>query len=377
MKSKKVQFGLILIIGFLLLSTTTGYTLPFLVHTDQQMRDAFDRSKVDYPFRQGMVIMDEAYYQHLPRGQQCIKDVWIESDSLKIWLFYGGGCKVHEFALIGPSMFDESLPRQMTFFLAHDANNDHCKALIQEVISLDISMLKEKFRAQYHTRSGTITLQIEGWNQSLFYRFGYYQGISYPRNGSFLKGSIRIGVHIPYNVCWGETKLFIDNVFVNNATLTTNTLPNPFDPHGESEIYLFHDVDTMTFSEGMHEITIRGKHNEFIDSIQVSFYNESKVWHNGTIRNESRMRVPTFSNGSADYANATFECYWVIDTGMLEPIEWGGPILVYPINLPDEYKIDGLKIRYTMKIVTGYIPPIGEYAIELLSIDDFKRIAPQ
>ena len=62
----------------------------------------------------------------------------IEGDSLLLSVRYGGGCSEHVFDLeAGPML--KSLPPKQIISIAHDANGDNCRALIQRTIAFDLS----------------------------------------------------------------------------------------------------------------------------------------------------------------------------------------------------------------------------------------------
>ncbi|KXA92871.1 hypothetical protein AKJ37_06370 [candidate division MSBL1 archaeon SCGC-AAA259I09] len=54
------------------------------------------------------IIIDEKLFQEAPRDPYTLKNVEIEGDILKIELDYFGGCKEHEFKLIGTKNFMEN-----------------------------------------------------------------------------------------------------------------------------------------------------------------------------------------------------------------------------------------------------------------------------
>jgi hypothetical protein len=83
-------------------------------------------------------------YDSLKTDPIALINAKIEGDCLKLTLQYGGGCKEHkvDLALIHPWCGTPPLPPP-TFEIRHDSNDDHCKALITEDYSFDISGIKE------------------------------------------------------------------------------------------------------------------------------------------------------------------------------------------------------------------------------------------
>jgi hypothetical protein len=75
------------------------------------------------------------------RDFAAISQVAIRDNFLSFSVSYGGGCKIHEFWMLGETTLQESMPQGVLFRLSHNANGDMCKALITETMQFD--MLKE------------------------------------------------------------------------------------------------------------------------------------------------------------------------------------------------------------------------------------------
>jgi len=95
--------------------------------------------------------------------------VTIEGDSLKMHVWYGGGCQVHDFNLCWNGIFTESVVVQATLQLIHDSNQDMCEALISAPITFDLTPLKTAWQKKYQEIFGTI--QIKFSNKILSYSF--------------------------------------------------------------------------------------------------------------------------------------------------------------------------------------------------------------
>ncbi len=54
---------------------------------------------------------------------------------------YGGGCKKHEFSLVGNSAIMKSYPPKRSCILVHEGENDMCRALVYQQLKFDISEL--------------------------------------------------------------------------------------------------------------------------------------------------------------------------------------------------------------------------------------------
>jgi hypothetical protein len=73
-----------------------------------------------------------------------IEKVVIKGNKILIDVSYSGGCKDHEFQLIGSEMVAKSMPPQRAIILVHKANEDMCRAMIMKTLEFDISNLAYK-----------------------------------------------------------------------------------------------------------------------------------------------------------------------------------------------------------------------------------------
>lgn len=86
----------------------------------------------------------------------------LSGDTLTVSIQYGGGCRVHRFALLVDPAFRESHPVQVSARLAHDADGDLCRALISEDLRFDLGPLRRYYQEAYGAGPGVITLVFEG-----------------------------------------------------------------------------------------------------------------------------------------------------------------------------------------------------------------------
>lgn len=70
-----------------------------------------------------------------------IENVTMQGNLMLIEVTYGGGCKDHNFELIGSPAIAKSFPPQRGIQLVHKSNNDMCRALIKKTISIDVTDL--------------------------------------------------------------------------------------------------------------------------------------------------------------------------------------------------------------------------------------------
>jgi len=86
----------------------------------------------------------------------------LHDDTLTLSLQYGGGCRVHRFALLVDPAFRESHPVQVWARLAHDADGDMCHALISEDLQFDLGPLRRHYQAAYGSGPGVIAIVLAG-----------------------------------------------------------------------------------------------------------------------------------------------------------------------------------------------------------------------
>lgn len=98
-----------------------------------------------------------------------VTDASVAADVLNLQLTYTGGCREHEFQLLGASDFAESAPASVRIHLTHNANGDDCKGIVRVELQFGLSPLREHYREVYRNTSGTIVLQFH--QRSIEYHF--------------------------------------------------------------------------------------------------------------------------------------------------------------------------------------------------------------
>ena len=118
-----------------------------------------------------VIITPDATDPKWPTDPVTIDAVRIEGDSLVLNVAFGGGCRPHTFFLLGDAVWMESYPVQTGLRLAHEDNNDNCKALVSRVLRFDLSPLKDTYRDSYQASTGIIRLRIQGSTASPTYKW--------------------------------------------------------------------------------------------------------------------------------------------------------------------------------------------------------------
>ena len=85
----------------------------------------------------------------------------LTDDILTLNVSYGGGCQAHEFTLVAADSFLESFPVQLRISIAHNANNDLCRAWLTEDYHFDLTPIKTMYQEAYRQEAGTIVLRLK------------------------------------------------------------------------------------------------------------------------------------------------------------------------------------------------------------------------
>ena len=86
----------------------------------------------------------------------------ITGDTLSLDVSYGGGCETHRFQICWQGSFAESAPVQVWLELWHDAGGDTCEAALSEILTFDLTPLKEAWQDAYGAESGEISVHTDG-----------------------------------------------------------------------------------------------------------------------------------------------------------------------------------------------------------------------
>ena len=95
-----------------------------------------------------------------------ITDARIIGNTLYLDVAYSGGCKEHDFKLIGSPMIAKSLPPIRSIKLIHINNDDNCRAYLMRKIEVDLREL-----AYQQEKGSVIYLMFDGWTERLTYTY--------------------------------------------------------------------------------------------------------------------------------------------------------------------------------------------------------------
>ena len=122
--------------------------------------------------RTGQVIITENTNDpRWPADPVTISAAEVKGDSLWMTVSFGGGCRGHSFLLLSDGAWMESYPVQLGVRLAHEDNNDNCKALLSRLLKFDLTPLKVAYANSYGAAPGIIRINVRGSGASVLYKW--------------------------------------------------------------------------------------------------------------------------------------------------------------------------------------------------------------
>ncbi|MCO5260570.1 MAG: hypothetical protein M9916_10535 [Crocinitomicaceae bacterium] len=95
-----------------------------------------------------------------------IDAIEVNENTLYIDITYGGGCKDHEFEIIGSEAIAKSLPPIRAVQIVHHANEDNCRSIVKKRLEVDITDL-----AYLKEKDSEIYLTFENWEGRVLYKY--------------------------------------------------------------------------------------------------------------------------------------------------------------------------------------------------------------
>lgn len=93
-----------------------------------------------------------------------IDSLRVSGNTLFMYVNYGGGCKEHQFKVIGSTVVMKSLPPKRMIQLVHDNEDDPCKSIVSRVLEVDLRNL-----AYDATPGSEIILLLKGSENEIHY----------------------------------------------------------------------------------------------------------------------------------------------------------------------------------------------------------------
>ena len=108
-----------------------------------------------------MAILSQDIAKFRDSESYSILDMDLVGNILQLNISYNGGCKDHEFELVGSSFITSATPPKRLIQLYHHKNDDDCRELVHEALFFDISDFAHK--------DAEITLQLQHFKESFPY----------------------------------------------------------------------------------------------------------------------------------------------------------------------------------------------------------------
>lgn len=85
-------------------------------------------------------VMMADFTEEIKSDPFTIIDVHVDDmNKLHLTVEYGGGCKKHDFKIIGSKAVLKSFPAQRPVMIIHNGHNDECRSIVRDEILVDIS----------------------------------------------------------------------------------------------------------------------------------------------------------------------------------------------------------------------------------------------
>ena len=108
------------------------------------------------------VTIDRSLDRLAPNDNFNVQSLTIEDSIFTVALTYSGGCKEHSFEMFSDGNYAKSWPPQLTLFLKHEGNEDHCRMMIVDTLRFDVSNVK------YH-KGNELILRMNNAKQTVRY----------------------------------------------------------------------------------------------------------------------------------------------------------------------------------------------------------------
>jgi hypothetical protein len=113
--------------------------------------------------RESAVLVDDVNGPGWPADLITLDSAAITGDGrLRLFTRYGGGCADHHAALLVGRAFAESQPPMLRARVAHEANNDPCKALIARTLEFNLKPVRDHFQNAYNSGTGSVVIDLGG-----------------------------------------------------------------------------------------------------------------------------------------------------------------------------------------------------------------------
>lgn len=111
--------------------------------------------------RESAVLVDDVNGTGWPADLITLDSAAITTDGrLRLFTQFGGGCADHYAALLVGRAFAESQPPMLRARVAHEANNDQCKALIRRMFEFNLKPVRDHYQQAYQAGTGSVVIEL-------------------------------------------------------------------------------------------------------------------------------------------------------------------------------------------------------------------------
>jgi len=94
-----------------------------------------------------------------------VDSVSVSGDTLLVKVSYGGGCKEHDFFVVGTNAWSATTPPLMDVVVIHDGHLDFCKALVTQTLRIGLAPIRQQWG------SGTVLIAVQSAPDTVLYSF--------------------------------------------------------------------------------------------------------------------------------------------------------------------------------------------------------------
>lgn len=110
------------------------------------------------------VVIDENFVPPRENADFEVEQMEMLGHELHLRVRYSGGCEEHIFNLYSNGRYAKSYPPQLTLFLEHIDNNDHCRAMITKELVFDV-------RGIEYPGTSTLVVRLNNTDETLQYKY--------------------------------------------------------------------------------------------------------------------------------------------------------------------------------------------------------------
>lgn len=155
-----MKYFLLLSLSITLLACGTGKDVVEETNPTEQPADPQDGK----PQKNAMVESSIGEFEESDPLE--IDSLYVEGNKLFMFVHYGGGCREHQFKMIGSPVVMKTLPPKRVVQLVHDNEDDACKSIVNRVLEVDLKNL-----ALDQTPGSTIVLLLKGWKEEITFTY--------------------------------------------------------------------------------------------------------------------------------------------------------------------------------------------------------------